>query len=50
MTENQADLVQVGWWCWRCEAVNRTACRSDAVPVYVPAEDAEDVRAALPED
>lgn len=36
-------LVQVGWYCWRCHKINATACRSDAVPIHVPAEWAEDM-------
>lgn len=40
-------LVQVGWYCWRCKNVNRTACRSDCVPVHVPLAWARDMEAAL---
>ncbi|NJA56689.1 hypothetical protein [Streptomyces sp. NEAU-H3] len=31
-------VVQVGWYCWRCHGLNSEACRSDCVPVYVPAD------------
>jgi hypothetical protein len=37
-------LVQVGWYCWRCRGINESACRSDAVPVYVPEEWAESMK------
>lgn len=37
-------LPLVGWYCWRCEGLNAQACRSDAVPVHVPAEWADDMR------
>lgn len=42
-----AMLVQVGWYCWRCRAVNRMACRSDNVPVHVPVEWADEMRAEI---
>lgn len=37
-------LVPIGWYCWRCRGINEQACRSDNVPIYVPAEWAEDMR------
>ncbi|MFJ4925331.1 hypothetical protein [Streptomyces sp. NPDC088736] len=40
-------LVQVGWYCWRCQAVNAMACRSDSVPVHVPAEWADEIGAEI---
>lgn len=43
------DLVQVGWYCWRCHGINARACRSDAVPIYVPAEWAKDMERELDE-
>ena len=48
MTEGE-DLVQIGWYCWRCHGVNATACRSDAVPVYVPREWEQDMRREIEE-
>lgn len=39
--------VLLGWWCWRCEGFNEQACRSDSVPVYVPAEWLTDMRKTL---
>ena len=44
MSAQGEPLTQVGWYCWRCQAINEQACRSDAVPVYVPEEWAEDMR------
>ncbi|MFE4867679.1 hypothetical protein [Streptomyces sp. NPDC056682] len=32
------DLVQIGWYCWHCRAINTQACRSDNMPIHVPAE------------
>ncbi|MFD5899115.1 hypothetical protein [Streptomyces sp. NPDC060366] len=29
--------MQVGWCCWRCHGIVTQACRSDNVPVHVPA-------------
>ncbi|MFF7335410.1 ParB N-terminal domain-containing protein [Streptomyces sp. NPDC008150] len=43
-------LVHVGWWCWRGTGEGHlaaTACRSDNVPLHVPAEWAADMRAML---
>lgn len=40
-------LVQVGWYCWRCEGLVDQPCRSDSVPVSVPAEWAEEMRAEI---
>jgi hypothetical protein len=42
-----APLVQVGWYCWRCRAINNLACRSDNVPIYVPEEWEHDMEAEL---
>jgi len=42
--------VLLGWWCWRCEGFNEQACRSDNVPVYVPAEWLSDMRKTLVTD
>jgi hypothetical protein len=42
--------VLLGWWCWRCEGFNEQACRSDSVPVYVPAEWLQDMRKTLVTD
>lgn len=41
------NLVQVGWYCWRCHAINAQACRSDNVPIHVPAEWADDMEAEI---
>jgi hypothetical protein len=35
--------VLVGWYCWRCAAINPAACRSDSVPILVPADWADDM-------
>ncbi|MFD7016081.1 hypothetical protein [Streptomyces sp. NPDC059928] len=32
------NLVQIGWYCWHCRAINTQACRSDNMPIHVPAE------------
>lgn len=43
-------LVHVGWWCWRGTGhghLATQACRSDNVPLHVPAEWADDMRAVL---
>ncbi|MCX3059572.1 hypothetical protein [Streptomyces beihaiensis] len=43
-------LVHVGWWCWRGDNhghLATTACRSDNVPLYVPAEWADEMRAVI---
>lgn len=40
-TDQTGDLVQVGWYCWRCHGIVTQACRSDNVPIHVPAEWAE---------
>ena len=43
-------LVHVGWWCWRGDNhghLATMACRSDNVPLHVPAEWADDMRAVL---
>lgn len=42
-----AEVRQVGWYCWRCEAINLRACRSDCVPIYVPDEWAADMEAEI---
>ncbi|MFC9497710.1 hypothetical protein [Streptomyces sp. NPDC056982] len=36
-------LILVGWYCWRCEGLNAQACRSDCVPIHVPAEWVDDM-------
>ncbi|MDH6610264.1 hypothetical protein M2164_005899 [Streptomyces sp. SAI-208] len=36
-------LVQVGWYCWRCAGLVEQPCRSDNVPIHVPAEWADDM-------
>jgi hypothetical protein len=41
------NLIQVGWYCWRCQAINAQACRSDSVPVHVPAEWASEMEAEI---
>ncbi|TGZ14707.1 hypothetical protein DV517_61900 [Streptomyces sp. S816] len=43
-------LVHVGWWCWRGDShghLATMACRSDNVPIHVPAEWADEMRAVL---
>ncbi|MFF8610854.1 hypothetical protein ACF06X_33650 [Streptomyces sp. NPDC015346] len=43
-------LVHVGWWCWRGNPPGHLAaqaCRSDNVPIHVPAEWADDMRAVI---
>lgn len=43
-------LVHVGWWCWRGDNhghLATMACRSDNVPIHVPAEWADEMRAVL---
>ncbi|WP_405964797.1 hypothetical protein OG713_34675 [Streptomyces sp. NBC_00723] len=43
-------LPQVGWWCWRGDNHGHLAaqpCRSDNVPVHVPAEWADEMRAVI---
>ncbi|MFF2773375.1 hypothetical protein ACFVU3_00560 [Streptomyces sp. NPDC058052] len=43
-------LVPVGWWCWRGNDHGHladTACRSDNVPIHVPAEWADEMRAVI---
>jgi len=46
VTDNP-ELVHVGWWCWRCEGLVEQPCRSDSVPVSVPAEWAVDMEAEI---
>ncbi|WP_432027420.1 hypothetical protein [Streptomyces sp. 1222.5] len=44
------ELVHVGWWCWRGDNhghLATMACRSDNVPIHVPAEWADEMRAVL---
>lgn len=46
----ESPLVHVGWWCWRGTGhghLATTACRSDNVPLHVPAEWADEMRAVL---
>lgn len=40
-------LVQIGWYCWRGDDINSSACRSDCVPIYVPKEWEKDVTDVL---
>lgn len=43
-------LVHVGWWCWRGNNhghLTSEACRSDNVPIHVPAEWADEMRAVI---
>lgn len=43
-------LVHVGWWCWRGDNhghLATMACRSDNVPIHVPAEWADEMRAVI---
>ena len=43
-------LIHVGWWCWRGDNhghLATTACRSDNVPIHVPAEWAHEMRAVI---
>lgn len=40
-------LVHIGWYCWRCRAINAQACRSDCVPIHVPAEWEREMRAEI---
>ncbi|WP_069766023.1 hypothetical protein [Streptomyces sp. LUP47B] len=56
MTHNQTpqaadeQLSQVGWWCWRGDNHGHLAtepCRSDNVPIHVPAEWADEMRAVI---
>ncbi len=48
MTEQTlGELVQVGWYCWRCEGLVEQPCRSDNVPVSVPADWAADMEAEI---
>jgi hypothetical protein len=42
MTDNP-ELTQVGWYCWRCQGLVEQPCRSDNVPIHVPAEWADDM-------
>jgi hypothetical protein len=46
VTDNP-ELVQVGWYCWRCAGLVEAPCRSDSVPVSVPAEWAADMEAEV---
>lgn len=48
--ENPGPLVQVGWWCWRGDDHGHLVdipCRSDNVPLHVPAEWATEMRALI---
>lgn len=43
-------LEHVGWWCWRGDNhghLATTACRSDNVPIHVPADWADEMRAVI---
>jgi hypothetical protein len=49
-TDEDDELLHVGWWCWRGDNhghLATTPCRSDNVPIHVPAEWADDMRAVL---
>jgi hypothetical protein len=49
-TDNETPLVHVGWWCWRGDKQGHLAtmaCRSDNVPIHVPAEWADEMRAVI---
>jgi hypothetical protein len=44
------ELVHIGWWCWRGDNhghLTAMACRSDNVPVSVPADWARDMEAEI---
>jgi hypothetical protein len=41
------ELIQIGWYCWRCEGLVEQACRSDNVPVHVPADWATEMTAEI---
>jgi hypothetical protein len=48
--EPEEPLVHVGWWCWRGDNHGHLAtmpCRSDNVPIHVPAEWADEMRAVI---
>ncbi|GAA2192794.1 hypothetical protein [Streptomyces bangladeshensis] len=48
--DDEETLVHVGWWCWRGNNhghLATVACRSDNVPIHVPAEWADEMRAVL---
>jgi len=42
-------LVQVGWYCWRCHGIVAEPCRSDNVPVHVPADWEQDMTREISE-
>lgn len=47
---DEEPLVHVGWWCWRGDNhghLATMACRSDNVPLHVPAEWADEMRAVI---
>ncbi|MFJ6579293.1 hypothetical protein ACIQMY_25440 [Streptomyces sp. NPDC091368] len=49
-TDEAEPLVHVGWWCWRGDNhghLATQACRSDNVPIHVPTEWADDMRAVI---
>lgn len=49
-TDETEQLVHVGWWCWRGDNnghLTIQACRSDNVPIHVPTEWADDMRAVI---
>ena len=49
-TDRAEPLVHVGWWCWRGNDhghLAEMACRSDNVPIHVPAEWADEMRAVV---
>ncbi|MDX5526150.1 hypothetical protein PV677_36385 [Streptomyces sp. DE06-01C] len=47
--EPLASLGQVGWYCWRCHGIVAQACRSDNVPVHVPADWQEEMTREIAE-
>lgn len=47
--EEGKPLVPVGWYCWRCHGVNFSPCKSDSVPIYIPAEWVGDMTRELTE-
>lgn len=47
---DEEPLTHVGWWCWRGDNHGHLAtqpCRSDNVPIHVPAEWADEMRAVI---
>lgn len=49
-TQGGEPLVHIGWWCWRGDNQGHLAtmaCRSDNVPIHVPAEWEAEMRALI---